>query len=179
MPLSPRAVRSQLSILKPLLNNCSLPTLRKWQNKIGELMEFRLRHHTVIKEHSFERFTGAWVIPKDERRQGVILYLHGGGYTCGDLEYATGFGSLLSVQTGMRVFCAGYRLAPEHPFPAALEDSMEAYGYLLKKGYAPENIALCGESHCIVILDFCISPELGARKGTPFQGNVNKRIRHI
>ena len=146
MPLSPRAVRSQLSILKPLLNNCSLPTLRKWQNKIGELMEFRLRHHTVIKEHSFERFTGAWVIPKDERRQGVILYLHGGGYTWGDLEYATGFGSLLSVQTCMRVFCAGYRLAPEHPFPAALEDSMEAYGYLLKKGYAPENIALCGES---------------------------------
>ena len=146
MPLSAKAVRAQISIVKPLLSSCSLNTLRKGQNKIGELMEFKLRRHTVIKEHLFEHFPGAWVIPKDERRQGVILYLHGGGYNCGDLEYALGFGSLLSVQTGMRVFCAGYRLAPEHPFPAALDDALEAYRYLLQKGYAAKNIALCGES---------------------------------
>ena len=146
MSLSPKAVRAQISIVKPLLSSCSLATLRKGQNKIGELMEFQLRRHTVIKRHDFENFQGGWIIPKDERRQGVILYLHGGGYTCGDLEYALGFGSVLAVQTGMRVFCVGYRLAPEHPFPAALEDALEAYRYLLQKGYAPEHIALCGES---------------------------------
>ena len=146
MSLSPKAVRAQIAIIKPLLSSCSLATLRKGQNKIGELMEFQLRHHTVIKHHDFENFQGGWVIPKDERRQGVILYLHGGGYTCGDLEYALGFGSVLAVQTGMRVFCAGYRLAPEHPFPAALEDALESYRYLLQKGYGPEHIALCGES---------------------------------
>ena len=146
MSLSPKAVRAQIAIIKPLLNSCSLATLRKGQNKIGELMEFQLRHHTVIKHHDFENFQGGWVIPKDERRQGVILYLHGGGYTCGDLEYALGFGSVLAVQTGMRVFCIGYRLAPEHPFPAALEDALEAYRYLLHKGYPGEHIALCGES---------------------------------
>lgn len=146
MSLSPKAVRAQISIIKPLLNNCSLATLRKGQNKLGELMEFRLRHHTVIKEHLFDKFRGSWIIPKDMRREGVILYLHGGGYTCGGLEYAQGFGSLLAVQTGMRVFCAAYRLAPEHRFPAAIEDTMEAYEYLLRKGYSGKQIVLCGES---------------------------------
>ena len=72
--------------------------------------------------------------------------MHGGGYTCGDLEYATGFGSTLAVQCGCRVFCAAYRLAPESPFPAAVDDAFEAYSYLLSKGYSAAHITLCGES---------------------------------
>ncbi len=146
MALSPKTLRSQLSLLMPLLSACSLQTLRKGQDKIGELMEHRLHSKIVTREHPFPQFKGLWIIPKDERRQGVILYLHGGGYVCGGLEYAMGFGSLLAVQTGTRVFCGAYRLAPEHPFPAALEDAMEAYQYLLGKGYSPAHIALCGES---------------------------------
>ena len=146
MALSPKTLRAQLALLMPLLSGCSLQTLRKGQNKIGELMEHRLQEKTVTREHPFEHFTGGWVIPKDERRQGVILYLHGGGYVCGGLEYAMGCGSLLAVQTGTRVFCAAYRLAPEHPFPAALDDALESYRYLLGKGYGPEHITLCGES---------------------------------
>jgi len=146
MPLNAKTVRAQISRMRPLLKTFSLETIRKGQNAIGALMEAKFRRQTVIKEHPFDRFSGAWVIPKDERRQGVILYLHGGGYTCGDLEYAKGFGATLAVQCGVRVFCVGYRLAPEHRFPAALEDAMEAYRYLLNKGYAPEHIALCGES---------------------------------
>ena len=146
MPLNAKTVRAQISRMRPLLKSFSLETIRKGQNAIGALMEAKFRRQTVIKEHPFDRFSGAWIIPKDERRQGVILYLHGGGYTCGDLEYAKGFGATLAVQCGVRVFCVGYRLAPEHRFPAALEDAMEAYRYLLNKGYAPEHIALCGES---------------------------------
>ena len=146
MPLQPKTVRAQLNLLKPILSGCSLKVIRKGQDKLGELMEAQYRKKTVIKEHPFERFTGAWVLPKDQRREGVILYLHGGGYTCGNLEYATGFGSMLAVQTGTRVFCAGYRLAPEHPFPAAVEDALESYQYLLQKGYQPSRIILCGES---------------------------------
>lgn len=76
----------------------------------------------------------------------MILYLHGGGYTCGDLEYAKGFGAVLAAQEGVRVLCPAYRLAPEHPFPAALEDAAAAYQYLLDKGYGPGKILLCGES---------------------------------
>ena len=146
MALSPKAVRTQLNILKPFLSTCSLKTIRKGQDKLGELMEARYRSQVLVKEHPFAGFPAAWVLPRDERRQGVILYLHGGGFTCGGLEYALGFGSMLAYQTGQRVFCPAYRLAPEHPFPAALEDTLESYRYLLEKGYSPDQITLCGES---------------------------------
>ena len=144
MSLSVKTIRSQIQMLRPLLKSCSLETIRKGQNKLGELMENKYRRQVLVKERPFEKFVGAWVIPADERRQGVILYLHGGGYTCGDLEYAKGFGATLAVQCGVRVFCGAYRLAPEHPFPAALEDALESYQYLLSKGYS--RITLCGES---------------------------------
>ncbi len=146
MAFSAKMIRAQLARLRPLVESCSLETTRKGQDKIGELMEAKYRRRTIAKEHQFDNFSGAWILPRDERRQGVILYLHGGGYTCGGLEYAKGFGSTLAVQGGVRVFCAAYRLAPEHRFPAPIEDALEAYRYLLSKGYLPRNILLCGES---------------------------------
>ena len=146
MPISAKTVRAQIQMLRPLLRSCSLETIRKGQDRIGELMETKYRHQVLVKEHPFECFGGAWIMPKDERRQGVILYLHGGGYTCGGLEYSKGFGATLAVQCGARVFCAAYRLAPENRYPAAVEDALEAYRYLLDKGYGPERITLCGES---------------------------------
>lgn len=146
MALSARRIRAQMKILQPLLKSCSLETIRKGQNKVGELMEAKCRDQVVVKNHPFAQFQGAWLIPRDERRIGAILYLHGGGYTCGDLEYAKGFGSMLAVQCGVRVFCGAYRLAPEHRYPAALEDALESYRYLLAKGYAAKHITLCGES---------------------------------
>ena len=146
MALSAKYVRSRLTMLRSVMKNFSLESSRKGQRMLGELMEFKHRKMVIIKDHPFEKFGAAWVIPKDERRQGVILYLHGGGYACGDLEYAKGYGATLAVRCGIRVFCPAYRLAPEAPFPAALEDALESYQYLLKKGYDPKQIALCGES---------------------------------
>ena len=146
MRLSAKTIRSQLRRLQPFLRSCSLETVRKGQNLVGELMEAKFRSRVMVRSHSFDRFAGAWVMPRDERRQGVVLYLHGGGYAFGDLDYAKGFSSMLAVKCGMRVFCAAYRLAPEHPYPAALEDALDAYRYLLDKGYEPKHITLCGES---------------------------------
>ncbi len=146
MGLSAKFVRSQLQLFKPFMTTLSLESARKGQARIGELMRFLHRKDVIVKNHGFANFEAAWVLPGDKRRQGVILYLHGGGYTCGDLEYATGFASTLAVECGSHVFCPAYRLAPEHPFPAALEDALTAYQYLLQKGYAPNHITLCGES---------------------------------
>ncbi len=139
-----KTVRSQLSMLQPLLSSCTLKTTRRGQNMIGELMGSLHKDKVIRKDHRFAQFTGAWIIPRDQRRQGVAMYLHGGGFTCGDLEYATGFGSTLAHQLGCRVFCPAYRLAPETPYPGALEDALTAYLYLLEKGYT--QIILCGES---------------------------------
>ena len=146
MELSAKLVRAQLHFFKPFVANCSLETTRKGQDKLGELMSALHKREVYMKDHDFGPFQGAWVMPKDERRSGVVLYLHGGGYTCGSLEYAKGFAATLASQCGVRVFCAAYRLAPENPYPAAVDDALEAYRYLLKKGYAPRQILLCGES---------------------------------
>ncbi len=139
-----KSIRAQMALVRPLLESCSLKTIRKGQNMVGEMMNALHKEQVILRHHAFPLFEGAWIIPKDQRRQGVILYLHGGGFTCGDLEYATGFGSTLAVQCGCRVFCPAYRLAPETPFPGALEDAIEAYQYLLQKGYT--GITLIGES---------------------------------
>lgn len=139
-------VYKQLYILKKLLSGCSLPVIRKGQDKIGALVFGKYRNQVMTRVHDFARFSGAWIFPKDERRQGVILYLHGGGYTCGGIDYAKGFGAFLAVKCGTKVFAPAYRLAPDYPFPAALEDALESYQYLLRKGYEPKNIILAGES---------------------------------
>ena len=146
MELSAKLVRSQLNFFKPFVAGCSLEVTRKGQDKLGELMSALHKREVLIRDHDFERFQGAWVMPKDERRSGVVLYLHGGGYTCGSLDYAKGFAATLASECGVRVFCAAYRLAPENPYPAAVEDALTAFDNLLKKGYAPHQILLCGES---------------------------------
>ena len=101
MALSPKTIRAQMARLKPMLASCSLETMRKGQDLVGELVSMSRRGRYLLKEHPFTDFTGTWVIPKDERRQGVVLYLHGGGYTCGGADYAKGFGIVLAERFGV------------------------------------------------------------------------------
>lgn len=170
MQFTAKQVHARLTQIRPLVENSSLETLRRGQNALGELMRTIHRSRVRVKPHDFEVFPAAWVLPQDLRREGVILYLHGGGYTCGGLEYALGFGSALADECGVRVFCAAYRLAPENRFPAALEDAAAAYQYLLDKGYPAEEISLCGES---AGGGLCYSLCMYLRqRGTPLPGSI-------
>ena len=96
MELHAKLVRSQLSFFKPFVAGLSLEVTRKGQDKLGELMTALHRREVLVRDHDFGAFQGAWVMPKDQRRSGVILYLHGGGYTCGSLDYAKGFAATLA-----------------------------------------------------------------------------------
>lgn len=78
--------------------------------------------------------------------QPAILYLHGGGYTLGTFRMNKAFFADLGRATHRRIFALDYRLAPEHPFPAALEDATAAYEHLLEAGISPEQISVVGES---------------------------------
>ena len=139
-------IRSQLSLFKPFITKCSLGTVRHGQEKIGKLMAVSHRNDLCSETVKVGNMRCAMLVPKDELGSAVILYLHGGGYVGGNLEYAKGFASMLASRCGVRVFCPEYRLAPENVFPAAIDDAMEAYGYLLANGYEPSRILLCGES---------------------------------
>lgn len=146
MTLSAKFARKQLERFKPLTTESAIETARKGQKKLGELMTMTCKKTLTYASVSFEQFESAWVMPKDDTRDGVMLYLHGGGYCCGDISYAKGVASMLASRFGIRVFAPAYRLAPEYRFPAPLEDAVTAYRYLLKNGYEKANIILCGES---------------------------------
>ena len=77
---------------------------------------------------------------------GVMLYLHGGGYRIGSAACYRGFGSYLAVAAGATVVIVDYRLAPEDPFPAAVDDAVAAYRALLDAGTPPSRLAIAGDS---------------------------------
>jgi len=76
----------------------------------------------------------------------VILYFHGGVYAIGDAFQAAGLAAQIGRRTDARVISVDYRLAPEHPYPAAVDDALAAYQALLEGGIAPSDIAFAGES---------------------------------
>lgn len=88
---------------------------------------------------------GLWLRHRDGDDRRVILYLHGGGYTLGSPDTHKGLASHLAAYTRASVLMPDYRLAPEHPYPAALDDAVAAYRALLDR-YPPAHIVIGGDS---------------------------------
>lgn len=76
----------------------------------------------------------------------AILYLHGGGYVIGSIATHRGLVSRLTSATGSRALSVGYRLAPENPFPAAVDDATAAYRWLVSQGMEPSRVVIAGDS---------------------------------
>ncbi len=89
----------------------------------------------------------AWVRPEQgENPRKIVLYCHGGGYTTGNLGYARPLAAKLAQGTGCPVLAFEYRLAPEHPYPAALKDAEKAWNYLMHQGWGAADVVLAGDS---------------------------------
>jgi epsilon-lactone hydrolase len=96
-----------------------------------------------VRQVNEENIRGEWIIPKNAGG-GAILYLHGGGFvSCSPATHRPVTADVARM-AGRRVFSVDYRLAPEHRFPAALDDVVLAYKYLLGQGY--DRIAVAGDS---------------------------------
>ena len=105
-----------------------------------------LRTRSVrIDPVSDEGVRGEWIIP-ERSDQGVILYLHGGGYVAGSAAATRPITAGLARLARRRVFSLDYHLAPEYRFSAALDDAVAAYRWLLDRGAPPRSIALAGDS---------------------------------
>ncbi len=141
-----RWVRTQLRLLRPLLDSVSLKNQRKGQDLVGKLMSKIAGKSSRARRVRVEDMDCAWVYPHDLRYDGTVLYLHGGGFSCGNYDYAAGVGAMLSAKLHCKVLSPAYRLAPENPYPAALEDAVTAYRYLIRCGCSADKIVLCGES---------------------------------
>ncbi|MCA9935999.1 MAG: alpha/beta hydrolase [Ardenticatenaceae bacterium] len=95
------------------------------------------------KGHTIPALLVAAQSARDDR---LILYFHGGGYALGSIATHRDLACRLSAVSGARVLLVDYRLAPEHPFPAAVEDGTAVYHYLLQNGYTPDQLIIGGES---------------------------------
>jgi epsilon-lactone hydrolase len=100
----------------------------------------------TINEQFIEGMKSEWIIPIESNTNKVILYVHGGGYVSGSCSDHRGFVAKFAKNTGVQNLLYEYRLAPEHSFPAALEDSVKIYKWLLSSGFKPDNIIIAGES---------------------------------
>jgi len=87
-----------------------------------------------------------WVWAKGAKDDHTFIYYHGGGYVCGEPWMWRQFNGNLSRASGFRGLSYGYRLAPEHPFPVAIEDCVAGYMWLVKTGVNPKSIVLVGDS---------------------------------
>jgi epsilon-lactone hydrolase len=87
-----------------------------------------------------------WVIPQNGPADQVLLYLHGGGFVYGLSPLHLQMLGYLAQKMGVRVLAVEYRLAPEHPFPASLDDCITAYYWLLKQGFPSQKIVVAGDS---------------------------------
>ncbi|WP_337883168.1 alpha/beta hydrolase [Chromobacterium haemolyticum] len=103
-----------------------------------------------VRKLDAQALRGEWIEPEAaERREAtgrVILYLHGGGYCfCSPVTHR-GVAAALAREADARAFSLDYRLAPEHPFPAAVDDALAAYQALLDEGVAADRIVIAGDS---------------------------------
>jgi len=122
--------------------------------EIGAMREeFNMMAATFVKEPDIKReevdvdgMRGAWFTAPDSSSNRIVLYLHGGAYILGSIDTHESLIGRIAKAAKARCLAVDYRLAPEHPHPAAVEDATKAYQWLLKQGIDSKRIAISGDS---------------------------------
>jgi epsilon-lactone hydrolase len=122
----------------------SIPLLRKSLGVIRKQIQFPkgIQWEQVIADG----IQSEWIIPPNARQDSVLLFLHGGGGVLGLENFDRLLAGYITLTCGIRALLPHYRLAPEYPFPAGLDDCVAAYRWLLSQGYLSQRIVVAGDS---------------------------------
>lgn len=135
-----RPIADRLSITK----TPALQVVREAFDTVGLTPVPRGTRQRAVKENGIR---GAWITARRaDESAGVLLHLHGGGFVFGSRRTHRHFVAALSAATGRPAFLLDYRRAPEHPYPAAADDALAAYRWLLASGYRADQIVVTGDS---------------------------------
>jgi len=137
-------IRAGLRITR-LITACLPLPIARWIMRVGlKRMELPagIRREDVVTDG----VSGLWLIPDNSLPDRVLLYLHGGGFIYGLSTLHVEMVAYLARKMGTRAMMVDYRLAPDRPFPAALEDCVATYCWLLTQGFAANNIVIAGDS---------------------------------
>ncbi len=144
-----------------LFHRLALRSYRAYQARVGPAEDLPIARQRAIRERMWRPgpirgtlvepldasgLAGEWVAAPVHLSGVTVLWLHGGAYQFGSPRRLRGPASRLSRAAGTRVLAAAYRLAPEHPFPAALDDALAVYRWLLAEGVAPGRLVIGGDS---------------------------------
>lgn len=126
--------------------NTSVPRFRQECEQTTRAMANKLPPGVTASPFSLGGMAAEWLLPAGAGKDKVILYTIGGGYISGTCDDHRMIVAKVAQASGIAVLMFNHRLAPEAPFPAALEDTLSAYRWLLEQGVTPENIVIMGES---------------------------------
>ena len=125
--------------------NTSIEKQRQNADRSSGLLS-KLPPEIELKAVKIGNLAAEWIALPEQKKDRVILYFHGGGYVMGSIQGHRAHVAKFVKGSGVAAFLFDYRLAPEHPFPGAVEDAVAAYRYLLAEGVSPTKIAFAGDS---------------------------------
>jgi len=128
----------------PRTNETDLQKERIELDKLGAM--FKLPKGVAVEKVSAGGVPAEWLIPPGIPEGRVVLYLHGGSYTCGSCNSHRSLVANIAIASKARALTLDYRLAPEHPHPAAVEDAVAAYKWLINGHADPKHVAIAGDS---------------------------------
>lgn len=129
---------------RPLREQTSFEETRAGFEAIAQM--FKCAPDVARRSADADGVPGEWITVPESSDRLTIFFLHGGGYSIGSVNTHADLVSRIARASGARAFSLNYRLAPENPFPAALDDATTAYRWLLKQGARPETIVIAGDS---------------------------------
>ena len=136
-------IRAGLRIVRLFVAYAPFSVVRGLQ----KLAMYRINLPADVQTSLTDKPTGEWFVSKEAHEQSpVILYLHGGGFVFPQTHFHRSMLANLTRAVKGRSFAVDYRLAPEYPFPAGLDDCLAAYQYLLDEGISPQQITVMGDS---------------------------------
>ncbi|MEY2433340.1 MAG: epsilon-lactone hydrolase [Acidimicrobiaceae bacterium] len=137
----------ELAVVNDLLRSMDLSSgSLEEQRALMDSFEQPLPDGTTVRTVDAGGVPAEWIVAPEADEDRVVLYVHGGAYCIGSLGSHRRLVAHLSAQCRARVLHVDYRLAPEHPFPAAVDDAVAAYRWLLAEGVSADRIAISGDS---------------------------------
>lgn len=135
-------------ILKTLKSRSQFSNIIQTRVRFEKTMLLFKSHFAGLSYQPFEieNIKCEWIIPDNSPSNKVLLFFHGGGYAVGSINTHRALVSDIAKQAGIKALLFDYRLAPEYPYPAAIEDCVMVYKWLLQQGYPPAQIAFAGDS---------------------------------
>ncbi len=136
---------SAIKKMHSVVENVDFDKQRHSQDNFGSL--FGASPSIEFEQIQIGTIEAEWIRLKHaQSSKRMILYCHGGGYATGSCRYARSVTAKLTAATGIPIVAFNYRLAPEHPFPAAIEDVMLVWDYFMREGVGAENVIVTGDS---------------------------------